>query len=134
MRRSCGLTHVAMSVPEGTLTEDYRTRVLAFYGELLGWQEMEELRRPDRLTIAVGGATYINLRERPDSAVRLGYEHFGVLVASATELRALWDELADRDEDVELEPLAPNDGGEGSFRFRFLLPFSVEAQYYAALL
>lgn len=132
--RSCGLTHVAMSVPEGTLTEDYRARVLAFYGGLLGWREMEQLRRPDRLTIAVGGASYINLRERPDNAVSQGYEHFGVLIASAGELRALWDELADRDEDVELEPFAPNDGGEGSFRFRFLLPFSVEAQFYASLL
>ena len=134
MPRSCGLTHVAMSVPEGILTEEYRARVLEFYGGLLGWREMESLRRPDRLTIAVGGASYVNLRERPDSAVSQGYEHFGVLVATGDELRALWDELAAHDEDVELAPLAPNDEGEGSFRFRFLLPFSVEAQFYASLL
>jgi len=131
--RSCGLTHVAMGVPEGTLTEDYRAQVLDFYGGLLGWREMEALRRPDRLTISVGGTSYINLRERSDGVANHAYEHFGVLVSSADELRALWDELAGRGEDVELEPLVPTDQGEGSFRFRFLLPFSVEPQFYASL-
>lgn len=134
MPQSCGLTHVAMSVPPGTLTEDYRARVLEFYGGLLGWREMESLRRPDRLTIAVGGASYVNLRERPDSAVSQAYEHFGVLVANGIDLRVLWDELAGCADDLELEPFAASDEGEGSFRFRYLLPFSVEVQFYASLL
>lgn len=46
MPRSAGLSHVAMSVPEGTLTEAYRARLLNFYGRVLGWREMEALRRP----------------------------------------------------------------------------------------
>ena len=46
------LSHVAMSVPAGTLTDDFRARVLDFYGRVFGWQEMESLRLPDRLTIA----------------------------------------------------------------------------------
>ena len=40
---------------------------------------MEDFRRPDRLTIAVG-RTYINVRERADAATYNGYEHFGVAV------------------------------------------------------
>jgi hypothetical protein len=132
MTHSAGLTHVAMSLPEGTLTDAYRTQVVEFYGRILGWREMDSLRRPDRMTIAVGRGTYINLRERADAMVTHGYEHFGVLVSTAAELRELWDQLAGED-GVDLEPLEPNDAGEASFRFRYLLPMAVEAQYYASL-
>jgi hypothetical protein len=61
-----------------------------------------------------------------------GYEHFGVLVASAEDLQDLWASLADEKE-VHLEPLDTNDKGEGSVRFRYLLPMTVEAQFYASL-
>ncbi|MGH9275750.1 MAG: hypothetical protein ACRDZU_13970 [Acidimicrobiales bacterium] len=74
MAVSSGLTHVAMSVPEGSL-------------------------RPN---------TYIHLREQARSIDPEGYEHVDVL--------------------------APNDKGEGTFRFRHLLPMAVEVQYYAVLL
>jgi len=134
MPRSAGLSHVAMSVPEGTLTDVYRSRLLEFYGRLLGWREMEALRRPDRLTISVGRASYINLRERPDSMVSHGYEHFGVLIGSAEDLRRLWDELAAEPFDLELAPFDVSEKGEGSFRFRHLLPMAVEAQFYASLI
>jgi hypothetical protein len=131
MPQSAGLSHVAMSVPEGTLTDEYRTRLLEFYGRVLGWREMEELRRPDRLTVGVGRFSYINIRERSDSMVTHGYDHFGVLLRSADDLQQLWDDLAKEQEDVQLEPLSPNERGEGSFRFRFMLPMAVEAQFFA---
>jgi hypothetical protein len=134
MPSSAGLTHIAMSVPEGTLTDAYRMRLLEFYGRILDWREMEALRRPDRLTVAVGSSSYINIRERSDSMVTHGYEHFGVLVRSAEDLQRLWADLANEQDDVELEPLSTNDRGEGSFRFRYLLPMAVEAQFYASLL
>ena len=133
MPRSSGLSHVAMSVPEGTLTAGYRARLLEFYGRMLGWREMESLRLPDRLTVAVGPSSYINIREQPESMVTHGYEHFGVLVRSAEDLQRLWADLANEEDDVQLEPLSTNDDGEGSFRFRYLLPMAVEAQFYAAL-
>ena len=133
MPLSSGLSHVAMSVPEGTLTDDFRTRLLDFYGRLLGWREMESLRLPGRLTVAVGRSSYINIREQAQSMVTHGYEHFGVLLRSAEDLRQLWEDLANEKQDVQLEPLSPNGAGEGSFRFRFLLPMAVEAQYFAAL-
>ena len=95
---------------------------------------MEALRRPDRLTVAVGSSSYINIRERSDAMVTHGYEHFGVLVRSAEDLQRLWADLDNEQDDVELEPLSTNDRGEGSFRFRYLLPMAVEAQFYASLL
>jgi hypothetical protein len=94
---------------------------------------MESLRLPDRLTVAVGRSSYINIREQPESMVTHGYEHFGVLLRSAEDLQQLWEDLAKEKQDVQLEPLSPNDRGEGSFRFRFLLPMAVEAQFFAAL-
>jgi hypothetical protein len=133
MTRSAGLTHVAMSVPAGTLTDDFRAEVVSFYGRMLGWQEIESLRLPDRLTLAIGRTSYVNLRERTDNMVTHGYDHFGVLLGSADELRDLWNRLDAEDGDVHLEPLTPSDRGEGSFRFRHLLPLAVEAQFYASL-
>jgi catechol-2,3-dioxygenase len=125
------LSHVAMSVPEGTLTDRYRSDLLDFYGQKLGWREIVAFRLPDRLTIAVGGSTYINVRERPDSMVTYGYEHIGVLVDSADTLARLWSELADEHIDIHLESFAPNAQGEGSFRFQYLLPMAVEVQFHA---
>ena len=133
MAGSSGLTHVAMSVPPGTLTDDFRARVLAFYGRLLGWREMEALRRPDRLTIMVGSTSYINLREQARSIDADCYEHFGVLVGSPEELQRVWDELANDTTGVQVEPFSPSDKGEGTFSFRHLLPMAVEVQFYATL-
>lgn len=118
------LSLVATSVPEGTLTDRYRTDLLEFYGRTLGWREMESFRRPDRLTIAVGASSYTNLRERPDSMVTHGYEHIGILVESAERLAQLWSDLANQHVEAHLEPFTPNERGEGSFRFRHLLPMA----------
>ena len=125
-----GLNHVAMSVPQGTLTDDFRNELLEFYGGLFAWQEMESLRLPDRLTVSVGRHTYVNIRERPEPMVCSGYEHFGIVVASCEEAERLWNVL-DRDpRDVGLEPLTSGDDGFRSFRFRYLLPLSVEVQFF----
>ena len=116
MPSSSGLTHVAMSVPEGTLTDAYRERLLEFYGRILGWREMEALRRPDRLTVCgrIHPRTSMS-GSVPTAWLTHGYEHFGILVGSAEDLRQLWADLANDEDDVELEPLSTNDDGEGSF-------------------
>jgi len=126
-----GLNHVAMSVPEGTLTDYYRTELLEFYGDLLGWREIESLRRPDRLTISVGTYTYLNLRERSDPMVCFGYEHLGVVVASSEEAKRLWSVLDGGQRDVNLEPLSSGDQGLTTFRFRYLVPLAVEVQAFS---
>jgi hypothetical protein len=125
-----GLSHVAMSVPTGTLTDAYRADVLEFYGSLLGWREIESLRLPDRLTLSVGRHSYLNLRERPDPMVCSGYEHFGIVVASAEEAERIWNVLDSDPHDVRLEPLDKGEDGFRSFRFRYLLPMTVEVQFF----
>lgn len=123
-----GLTHVAMSVPEGTLTRNFRSELLDFYGELFGWREIESQRLPDRLTILVGQQTYINVRERSEPMACSGYEHFGIGVASREEATRLWDVLNADQRDVDLAPLATSGQGLTTFRFRYLLPLAVEVQ------
>ena len=129
MATSQRLSHVAMSVPPGTLTDEWRARVLDFYGRIFGWHEIDSLRLPDRLTIAVG-STYVNLRERADAHDYRGYEHFGVQFPSAEEIRSVWQAAHDSEEDVTLEPLSESADGYLSFRLNYLLPLTVEAQFF----
>ena len=129
---SVGLNHLAMSFPEGTLTGEFRAEVRRFYGAHLGWAEIDRLELPDRMTMAAGGATYVNLRERADAMVCHGYEHLGVTVRSAAEADSLWEALAASDRDVELGEMNRGDDGFRSFRFRYLFPMAVEVQYFPA--
>ena len=118
-----------MSIPPGTLTDEFREQVIAFYGAMLGWHEIKGLRLADRMTIAVGDDSYVNLREREDNATFHGYDHFGVLVDSEAELRALWDDLARNYPDVTLRAISEG-GGSLTFRMQYLLPLAVEVQYF----
>jgi hypothetical protein len=130
MPRSHALSHVAVSVPPGTLTDDYRDRVLEFYGSILGWREMDQLRLPDRMTIAVGKDCYINVRERGDDAATYGgYDHFGVLVDSEDDLRQLWGDLQSNHPEVTLRPISEGEGAL-TFRLHYLLPVAVEVQFF----
>jgi hypothetical protein len=120
-----------MSVPVGTLTAEYRDRVLDFYGRVFGWSELDQFRLPDRLSIAVG-ASYINVRERADAPTYNGYEHFGVSFPTAGELKAAWQRAHDDTAGATLEPIDETADGFAMFRVRYLLPLTVEAQYFPA--
>jgi hypothetical protein len=126
---SVGLTHVAMSVPEGTLTEPFREAVLAFYGDHFGWQELESLRRPDRMTIAIGRGDYVNVREMPRAVEYSGYEHFGLRLPSPDAVEDAWAAIAEDGRAVELEPIQRGPDGYRQFRVRYLLPMTVEVQH-----
>ncbi len=114
-----------MSVPRGTLTAEYRRAVFDFYGELFGWREIVELSNEERLTIATGGGSYVNIREH-DAAMPLAYEHFGVEVSSLDEVHAVADQA--RALGAEPEPLGDPILGVVTLRLRHLLPMAVEVQ------
>jgi hypothetical protein len=117
------ISHVAMSVPTGTLTDAYCDAVLAFYGDVFGWREMKKFRNHDRLTIAVSAHAYVNLRERDDFAT-IAYEHFGVLVESVESLASLREDVAHRGVEIEDSPES------NLFRFKHLLPMAIEVHYF----
>jgi hypothetical protein len=129
MARSRGLAEIAMSVPLGTLTDEFCADVLAFYGGLLEWTEIEALRAPDQFTMHVGRRSFLNLRERDDSMTYHGYEHVGVLVESAEIAESLWEQLAADPRDLALEPMERAGGGARTFRFRYRLPMAIEVQF-----
>jgi hypothetical protein len=118
-----------MSVPPGTLTDDHRAALKAFYGRALGWREIESLRLPDRLTFDIGRSCYVNIRERSASMVTTGYEHFGIVLASAAEVEELWALLDAERADVLERPTTAADG-YCSFFFRHMLPLAVEVQFF----
>jgi hypothetical protein len=130
MVQSSGLSHVAMSVAPGTLSDEFRAELLDFYGSRFGWTEMEELRLPDRMTLAVGRRNYVNVRERDASMTCSGYEHVGLLVESPEAADAVWKTLSDDPRDLELGELSAGDNGYRSFRFRYLLPLAIEVQFF----
>lgn len=125
--RTRALTHVAMSVPIGTLTSAFRSKLLDFYSGAFGWRELERFSTPDRLTISIGPGTYINVREHERAMTADAYEHFGVLVESVEEvheLHAVVQQLGAVPQPVE-EPVQ----GHPTFRFRHLLPMAIEVQF-----
>ena len=125
--RTTALTHVAMSVPPGTLTAEFRGAILAFYLEAFGWKEMTSLALPERLTIRTGPSSYINVREHEEAA-DLRYEHFGVFVPSPDDVEDLWNIV--RGLGAEPEAIASGDAGDVTFRFKHLLPMAIEVQYF----
>jgi hypothetical protein len=118
-----------MSVPPGTLTDEFRARVLEFYGEVFGWTEIESLRTPERMTLSVGRRCYVNLRELAPPMTCHGYEHVGLLVESPETADAVWERLHDDPRELELDPIEKGDNGYRNFKFRYLLPLAIEVQY-----
>jgi hypothetical protein len=125
--KSVCLNHVAMSVPNGSLTEEFRADVNEFYGALLGWREVEALRLPDRMTIVVGQGTYINVRERDDAMHATGYEHFGVVLSTAQELEEVRGAVVAHG--IAATEVTTTADKVLSFRFHHLLPLAVEVQH-----
>ncbi len=126
--RTKALTHIAMSVPVGTLTPEVRAEILAFYGDAFGWREMEGVSNDERLAMWIGRSSYINVRERTDYA-EISYEHFGVLVDSAEAVTELWErvtELGAQPEPPTTESTVP------MFKFQHLLPMAIEVQYFSS--
>ena len=121
-----------MSVPTGTLTDDYRASVLGFFGRHFGWTELTSLRLPDRMTIRVGGGSYLNIREREHAAAYSGYEHFGLALATPEAVEAAREAIEADPCGASVEPLERGPNGYRQFRLAYLLPMTVEVQHLPA--
>ena len=58
-----------------------------------------------------------------------GYEHLGITLESADDTDALWNDLRADSRDLEVSEPEKGDDGFRVFRFRYLLPMTVEVQY-----
>lgn len=127
MQITKGLSHIAVSVPDGTLTSEWRSAFFDFYGGIFGWVEIKKVARPDRLTVAIGGSCYLSIRERQEPMACTEFEHFGLVVESADDVEHLWSQVkmaCSAVEDIKSRP-----GGTETFKFHYLLPLTMEIQY-----
>lgn len=135
--------HVGMSMPADELDEAGRAAILAFYGEVFGWQELPTL-TIDRERLVMMAHRYdqfvfLIADDTPMTAARL--DHFGQSVSSMEELVEVRDRIVavrdrlDPDEAAKVDLLDLDvDRHPGldlhACYVRYRLPLMVETQYW----
>ena len=137
------LNHVAMSVAPDELDADGRAALIAFYGDVFGLEEYEDLTE-DRRRLVFRAHTheqfvFLIAEDQPMKAPRL--DHFGLSVATLDDFEevarraAVWK--ANEPEVVDLiEPTYEEYVGAlrlHSFYVRYRLPLMVETQHFEYL-
>jgi len=130
--------HVAMSVPSELLGPEGRAELIAFYGDVFGWQELPtETIDGQRLIFGVHTVeqfVFLIADEVPMTCPRL--DHYGLSVQTEAELDAIlaaaraWQE---RDDRVDIVDKKTDDHGMlaiTSIYVRYLLPMMVEIQWW----
>jgi len=137
------LNHVALSVAADELDAAGRAALIAFYGDVFGFQEYEELTEDRRRLVFRAHSheqfMFLVADDEPMRAPRL--DHFGLSVASLDDFHevarraAAWK--ADEPHDVDLiEPAFEEHVGAlrlHSFYVRYRLPLMVETQHFEYL-
>lgn len=137
------LNHVALSVSPDELDADHRAAITAFYGDVFGLEEYEDLTE-DRQRLVLRAHTheqfvFLIAEDEPMRAPRM--DHFGLSVATLDEFEevarraATWK--AKEPDDVDLiEPSFEEYVGAlrlHSFYVRYRLPLMVETQHFEFL-
>jgi hypothetical protein len=137
-RRPPRFNHVAMSMPPDALSAGSRADILAFYGEVFGWEELPTLTE-DRKRLVMMAYRYDQfvflIADDPHmTGPRL--DHFGMGVDTMEELDEFLRRaraFAARDERVEIIDKQVEDHGPlllTSFYVGYLLPMMVEVQHF----
>jgi hypothetical protein len=105
--RPAVLNHVAISMPRAALDDTGRADILAFYGDVFGWQELHDQDEPgDPLILATGAFGQFVYLVPSDAPMRTDpMDHFGVLAESLDDLDGILDRAggrAARDERVRV--------------------------------
>jgi hypothetical protein len=132
-----------MSVPAATLDDAGRESLVAFYGDVFGFEEYPQLTE-DRRRLVLRAHTheqfvFLIADDEPMQAPRM--DHFGISVATLADFEevarraAAWK--ADQPDDVDLiEPTYEDHAGVlrlHSFYVRYRLPLMVETQHFELL-
>ena len=135
--------HVAMSVSPALLDADGRAALIAFYGDVFGFEEYPDLTQ-DRQRLVFRAHSheqfmFLIAEDQPMTAPRL--DHFGLSVSTLADFEevarraAAWK--AKEPDDVDLiEPTAEEFVGAlrlHSFYVRYRLPLMVETQHFEFL-
>jgi hypothetical protein len=131
--------HVAMSVPPDLLDAEGRAEILAFWGEVFGFEELPSETRDREVLVlqAYDWEQFVFLvgEDEPMRCPRL--DHFGMSVGTLAELQAFEAKakaFGERDDRVDLiETTMTDQHGVlqlHSFYVRYLLPMMIEVQWF----
>lgn len=139
------LNHVAISVDPDILDERGRAEILGFYGEVFGWTEGDNTGETGNPLIMYTGSfgQFVYLLPASPCLVAPPLDHFGLQVATLTELEAIVDRAKayrSRDSRARVVDIAArtthgptHDYTLTSAYVGFLLPLMVELQHLSRL-
>lgn len=130
--------HVAMSVPADLLDETNRRDLAAFYSEVLGFTEIEQMTQ-DRRRFILSACHYeqfvfVIAGDEPMRCPRM--DHYGLSVSSLDDLMSVWERAKEyRERDARVDIVDPHvDDHEvvkiHSIYLGYLLPMMCELQYW----
>jgi hypothetical protein len=138
MASAARFNHVALSVPAELLDAAGRGALLAFYGDVFGWDEMPTLTRDRELFVLRCGSNeqFVYLTASDDPLRCPPLDHVGLSVETPAELDAMRERAlkqAERVPGVEVTPRGLEDYGFlrlHNFYIRYRLPLSLEVQCF----
>lgn len=130
--------HVALSVPAALLDDHGRADILAFYREVMGWEEMPTMTEPGQRLVLQAHRydqfVFLVSNDHPMTCPRL--DHFGLSVDSLADLTSCYERAeAYAGHDGRVDLIAPELEDFGvlklhSFYVGYLLPLMVEVQHW----
>lgn len=127
--------HMELTFPVGTLTDDFRSDVADFYGDVFGWKASNvDIINQSGLYLRIDDGQFILCLEHREPMNRPAYDHLGLLVDNRGEVDDLLGSCQRRaggDERVEIKTyndlVMPNLTVH-AFYVRFLLPIHFDVQ------
>lgn len=132
------LSHVAMTVPRAEFTDDYVEQLTSFYLAVLNWKVVRRFTiEGERTTLSVpGNNQYINIRASDEAMTTSGYEHIGVYVEDKQSVTDIYNRVLENAKEptrLEIDNVKTlYDGTLTTFKFRYLLPLSIELQHLSS--
>jgi hypothetical protein len=127
--------HMELTFPHGTLTEDFRAEIDAFYGSVFGWKAMDtEVVGQQCHLLLPDDDHFILLAESKKPMQSPGYDHLGALMDTRDEvdtLLAACKEYQAKDDRVrikEYEDLVYPQLTVHAFYVKYLLPIYFDVQ------
>ena len=130
--------HMELTFPRGTLTEEFKADVDAFYGDVFGWTFLDTpvVGQLGHLCRIGDDGDFILLLESDKPIESTGYDHLGFLYETAAEVDELlakikaWQEKDDRIRIKEYKDLVTPNITVHAFYVKHLLPlwFDVQSQ------
>ena len=127
--------HMELTFPRGTLTQDMRDEVDAFYGDVFGWTFLDtEVVGQLAHLCQVGNGDFLLLAEGDKPMSSPGYDHLGFLMDTRDEVDEklakckAWQAKDDRVQIKEYKDLVTPNLIVHAFYVRYLLPLWFDVQ------